>query len=186
MAGKVSETDVKGAGSYPRAITSGPDGAIWFTQSKEIGRLTMDGKLVLYALPASSDTGLGICAGPDGNLWISVVNHIYGDWIGRMTPAGKVTKFAFQDDPTPMGITAGPDGSLWFTENSKSRIGKISVTGQLIEYKLPHDGSYPADIVTGPDGNLWFTEEGRDTIGRITPEGKITEFPIPGGIGEES
>src|SRR3954453_20804550 len=42
-------------------------------------------------------------------------------------------------------IVKGPDGNLWFTENAAtaSKIGKITPTGQITEYKTPTSGSAP-------------------------------------------
>ncbi len=76
MAGAVTETEVKGKGWSPAGITSGPDGAIWFAQYREIGRLTVRGDLSLYALPGGDDGAQDICVGSDGNLWFTV-SHGY-------------------------------------------------------------------------------------------------------------
>jgi len=82
------------------------------------------------------------------------------------------------------GITAGPDGNIWFTEYSGSRIGRITPTGVVTEFKLSAL-QYPTSITAGPDGNLWFIESGYNgwnpNIGRITPTGVVTEFSLGGG-----
>ena len=53
---------------------------------------------------------------------------------------------------TPVGIAAGPDDNVWFTEADGNRIGKITPSGRVSEYKglTPH--SVPNAIVAGPDG----------------------------------
>jgi streptogramin lyase len=126
--------------------------------------------------PAGSATS-GIAAGPDGNLWFTEFN---GNTIGRITPAGEITRFPV---PTgggePDGIAAGPDGNLWFAEYGGDKIGRISLAGQITEYSVATADSDPSGIAIGPDGNLWFTEPGGDKVGRITPAGQITEYPIP-------
>ena len=55
-----------------------------------------------------------IVAGPDGNLWFTE----WGDRIGRITPAGRVTEFSrgISRGSAPEGIADGPDGNLWYTE----------------------------------------------------------------------
>jgi streptogramin lyase len=79
----------------------------------------------------------------------------------------------------PVYITAGPDGNLWFTEINGNRIGRITTTGVVTEFVLPHPDSGPEGIAVGPDGALWFTEADVSRIGRITTGGAITEFPTP-------
>src|SRR4029453_18259009 len=53
-----------------------------------------------------------ITAGPDGNLWFT---ELFGNRIGRITPAGVVTELSagITAAAAPFGITAGPDGNLW-------------------------------------------------------------------------
>jgi streptogramin lyase len=76
-------------------------------------------------------------------------------------------------------ITAGPDGNLWFTEVDGNRIGKITPSGVITEFPLPHADSVPHGIAAGPDGNLWFAEERGNRIGRISTAGEIVEFALP-------
>lgn len=177
------------AGSRPEAITTGPDGNLWFTvmgPAQAIGRITPAGAITTYPLPYS-DFGSqmwGIAAGPDGNVWFT---HTFGgNGIGRITPAGVITQFPVTND-APVGIAAGPDGNMWFTANSA--IGKISMTGAITNYPLPVPGYYHFSgqgIAAGPDGNMWFTEAYPSAIGRITLDGVITEFPLQGYGGPNS
>src|ERR1700675_678123 len=54
-------------GSKPNYITTGPDGALWFTDAgtNKIGRITTSGQVTEYGLGLTSDAGLvGIAAGP--------------------------------------------------------------------------------------------------------------------------
>jgi len=75
-----------------------------------------------------------------------------------------VTEFSV--GTTPQGITAGPDGNLWFTEFNVDKIGRITPTGTLTEFRTGiTPGAHPAVITLGPDGNLWFTENGTSSIG---------------------
>ena len=86
-------------GAAIRAIASGPDGNLWFTElfGNRIGRITPDGKVTEFPLitphsyPAGITTGPNsIVAGPDGNLWFT---ETFGGKIGRITPAGVITEF---------------------------------------------------------------------------------------------
>jgi streptogramin lyase len=174
------------------AITTGPDGNLWFLASDQqqpagteiIGRINPAGNALSEFSPPTSQTRLGgITAGPDGNLWFTEED---ANQIGRITPAGAVTEFPVPSASSlPLGIAPGPDGELWFTENAGNRIGRISpATGAITEFAMPSAQSLPQSITAGPDGNLWFTEAGANIfqIGRINPAtGSISEFLVPPG-----
>src|SRR6266436_741926 len=68
-AGKVTEFGIPTNNSQPAGITLGPDGNLWFTESRadQIGKITPNGSITEYPLP--SGVASGIAAGPDGNLW---------------------------------------------------------------------------------------------------------------------
>jgi streptogramin lyase len=169
----------------PRAITTGPDGNLWFTagdfyRPTAIGRVTTSG---VYTTFDAELPGNGIAAGSDGNLWTAMINV-----VGRTTTGGISTAFAVTADSVLEGIAAGADGNLWFTDLNTGdipidrrydHIGRITIAGVITEFALPAIGSYPMGIAAGPDGNVWFTEWVGNKIGRITPAGQITEFPIP-------
>ena len=117
-------------------ITAGPDGALWFTNSLSIGRITTTGQVTNY-----TGTGIdgpdGITAGPDGALWFT---NNAGNSIGRITTAGHVTIYTGTGISAPDGITAGPDGALWFNEADANKIGRITTSGVTTEYSLGSNG----------------------------------------------
>ncbi len=189
----ITEFPIPTASSAPVGITSGPDGALWFTESSyagnNIGRITTSGRVTEFPLvPVNSGPPSGgITAGPDGALWFTE----YGA-IGRITTSGQVTQFPV---PTAVccqslfGITTGPDGALWFTSSAinnapNSSIGRITTSGQVTDFSLPAADQRPTDITTGSDGALWFTEG--SGIGRLTTSGGVTDFPLPAGGGPVS
>ena len=62
-------TDPAGDVSEPEDITTGPDGALWFTNfaNGRIGRITIAGDVTTFADPAGNvDLPDGITTGPDG------------------------------------------------------------------------------------------------------------------------
>jgi virginiamycin B lyase len=190
-----------GAQAYlPTSITSGPDGALWFTTNSDnlVGRMTPAGVTTLYPVPSKWNGTWGnggITSGSDGALWF-VANS--GVDIGRITTSGSVSTF-----PLPSGIggataiTSGPDGALWFTLYNNfgpNAIGRLTVSGQMTIFTDPSFGSGDwnsgdhrdlVDITSGSDGALWFTSEyasnvrGGDSIGRISTLGVVTQYPIP-------
>src|SRR4249919_1758919 len=68
-------------------ITKGPDGAVWFGESRtaKIGRVAPDGSITEFPTAGGSPP-YQLATGPDGNIWF-----VDGGSIGRMTPAGQVT-----------------------------------------------------------------------------------------------
>jgi len=53
----------------PQGITAGPDGALWFTKDRGIGRITTAGVITEY--PTVNTAPTQITAGPDGELWFT-------------------------------------------------------------------------------------------------------------------
>src|SRR5580692_1317308 len=90
-AGKVGRITPKGVitefapprpNSGPGDITMGPDGALWFvelsggmdgvhTDGNRVGRISYEGKVTEYPMPAASASPINIAVGPDRNLWYS-------------------------------------------------------------------------------------------------------------------
>ena len=64
---------VKPADAGLLEITSGPDGALWFTEqiASQIGRITTGGKLPYYKTPSAHAQPSGITTGPDKTLWFT-------------------------------------------------------------------------------------------------------------------
>jgi streptogramin lyase len=155
-------------------IATGPDGALWITDSYnyQILRMTTNGTYTGYAL--NGTTPLGIVSGPDNALWFTALNSS-GSEIGRITTDFKTTYYPATGGA--LGITVGPDKALWFTEYYGNGIGRITTDGKVTEFtKGISGGAYPDSIAAGPDGALWFTEYQGDRIGRITTSGKVTEY----------
>src|SRR5258706_66758 len=62
--------DATWSSSGAGAIIAGPDGDLWFVAgTAQVGRMTIDGALETFPLPAPTDTADAIVVGPDGNLW---------------------------------------------------------------------------------------------------------------------
>jgi len=163
------------------AITLGPDGNLWFTETfaAKVGRITPAGVITEFALPPSSGP-LDITAGPDGNLWYT---DTFQYEIGKLTTAGVVTEYPVPSHTFPFFITAGPDGNLWFTEGGP-RVAKITPGGTITEYSTGNASS-TSGIAVGADGNLWFGESSLDRLGTITTAGVVSSHYIRGSHPEE-
>ena len=91
-----------------------------------------------------------------------------------------INEYAQPSGSKPSQITSGPDGNLWFTDESTSKLGRLTTAGAVTEYSLP-SGSVPKGITSGSDGKLWFVDEGTDKIGKATTAGAVTEYSLPAG-----
>ena len=157
------------------SVTTGPDGALWLTESGSDTIARVDP--VSGSVEEHSVTGAKpdeITAGPDGNLWFLSREQ---DTIGRITPQWAYTEFDLPSGGLGLtDIVAGPDGNLWFTETSKDTIGRITPHGSVDEFSTSAlDGKGPRSIAAGADGNLYFTERSGTAIGQVTPSGTVTQ-----------
>ena len=191
--GVVKSFKIPTANSSPQYIVAGPDKALWFTEfaGQHIGRIPMTAtsakQIHEYFVP-QPNPGLytgnganpnGIALGSDGNLYFTDNG---GGAIGRITPAGKVTAYNTNEQPSFGGnIERGPNDTLWFTEGGGSppfNAGRVSTSGtpSVTEYNLPNSAH---SFAAGSDGGVWIVENG-NKIARMDTSGHITnEYPIP-------
>jgi streptogramin lyase len=163
------------ANSQGLAITSGPDGNLWYTvggTTNAIVKMTTAGVATAF-LPGTtpnltSDAAYtGITSGPDHNLWFTENTN---KKIGRITPAGVVTEFATTGGICPQRIIAGPagDGGLWFTSSCTASIGHIATTGAVTSFALAGGGASYRGIMLSRDGHLYVTDLAQPAIGQVT------------------
>jgi virginiamycin B lyase len=168
-------------GGTPAGITTGPDGAVWFTEytGNRIGRITTGGSITEFPTTTLDSNCRSIITGPDGALWFTEEG---GSKIGRLlptaTPGTHPTEFPVPGRPSH--ITTGPDGALWFTtdDSGKGKVGRLTTAGELTnEFPLPGPSN---GITTGPDRALWIANDSH--IFKMTAEGVaglITRFQPP-------
>jgi streptogramin lyase len=168
LPGPIQEFPIPTAASKPTGITSGPDGAVWFTETEanKIGRITSTGSITEFDIPTAISQPTAITTGPDGNLWFteSAVNA-----IGQLTPSGSFTQFTIlTPNSEPAGITSELDGNLWFTERATSKIAKITPSGTITEFSTLFASDAPAGIAPGPLGggeSVWFVGTSGNHVG---------------------
>ncbi len=195
----ISEYPIPTTNCYPREITTGPDGNIYFTEfgANKLGRINPTTHAITeFSIPADSQPW-GIVTGPDGNLWFAERggNSTTGSAIDSFNP----TTHVFSSYATylgngnylgvgPTGLTTGIDGNLWFTTYDGA-VGSINPTTHVIqEYPIPTSGATSYDIATGPDGNLWFTmpsanpgSEGQQVVSFNPNTQAFYPIAVPGG-----
>jgi virginiamycin B lyase len=149
--------------------------------------------LLLWTQPAAAASSItefhvsnvgvpqGITAGPDGALWLTLLNDVGGsttNQIGRLTTQGVLTTFTVPKASYIWDITTGPDGNLYFTDGA-SRVWRVTTTGHFTAFPFTDStNGYPWQITKGPDGNLWFTDRA-GLIVKMTTAGKFTTFNVP-------
>jgi virginiamycin B lyase len=121
---------------YPGDITSGPDGALWFTDSTTaaIGRITTSGSISSFKLSKVNPTDL--TTGSDGALWFTNLNSLSSTsgLVGRLTTSGTATYYPIPnyvnepldgryENDVAFEIKGGSDGAIYFVEYNK--IGRI-------------------------------------------------------------
>jgi streptogramin lyase len=175
--GTIVEYSVPTANAGPFAITQGPDGNMWFTESNtntnKVAKITPAGVITEYQLSTANAFPGNIVSGPDGNLWyVDEANH-----LGSVTTGGTVTLYAAAD---PSGLAVGPDNNLWVAEFNGQKVDVYSTAGTLLHSYA--SGTNPVNlqleqITAGPDGNMWFdTFSGQNVVKMITGTGATTAF----------
>lgn len=173
-----------GLGVHASALTTGPDGNLWFGGTAvswgadSVGRIAPAGEVTEIALPARSQGQLGVAGAASGPGGLYFTESAIGK-IAKVTLDGQVTEFALPNPGSrPGAIVLGSDGALWFTEEAANAIGRITEGGVVTEFPLP-PGSGPAGIAAGPDGALWIAAKAGDSILRLTTGGDLSSHPLP-------
>lgn len=147
----------------------------------KIAEVNLEGRIThAYRIPVPAQPH-GIAIADDGAVWWT---GKYGGNIGRLNPrTGRMKVFPLPDRYSqPIYIKQGC-GAMYFTESTHSRIGSITNSGTIKEYRTPTDpppaGSVPIAVAIR-NCQVWFTEAAGHRFGVLDPStGKITEYPTP-------
>jgi streptogramin lyase len=135
--GAVTEYKLPGLGRWPNAVTTAPDGSVWFAEQEVPGVAHLfpnNGTLVEYAwtgytlpklpdcIPNVSSFGIALW---NGRVWAA--DEFGNRMIGlNPTDGSTVTVDTAGKAPFPYWLAVGPDGNLWFTsDNAPARLGRI-------------------------------------------------------------
>jgi virginiamycin B lyase len=186
-AAPITEFPTGNATPAPDGLVDGGDGNLWFIDTNAIGRISGDGTVKEFPLPAPLPGGANLHAvvpGANGVMWFDVNGT--AQEIGKLTPDGTITTFAPGTNGLNLGLvpgemTTGPGGTVWFTDsnNALPAIGRITPAGVIREFPYPNAMPNFESITPGNDGNIWVTDRGQTpAIAKITPDGTITPFTI--------
>jgi streptogramin lyase len=166
--------------SRESAITASADGLVWFTEADtpRIAQIASDGVISETRIPGADGFG-GLASGTNGTVW---VGDGLNKSIDRISTDGSIAKYS-TGEYLPGPLAVGPDGAIWFAEESRNKIGRMSLgrtaaDRKITEFSIPTQSSYPKGIAIAPDGTFWFTETGG--LGRIA-KGNLTELHLPMG-----
>jgi virginiamycin B lyase len=190
--GLISTTPVEAGTALGSDITTGKDGAMWFSMSgvSAVGRIdvqTRDIEVIPLPTPLATTSLLTqiIQPGPGNTLVIS---------LGAANKIATIDVFTREIKeytiPTPaslpQGVTTDHLGNIWFTESAGQKFGRINVaTGQIKEWSiltlrglsgawlsLGNPLPFPGPIRVGSDGKIYFAEGGFEAgnkIGQFDP-----------------
>jgi virginiamycin B lyase len=97
------------AGAIPEGITVGTDGALWFCDRTNIGRITTTGTVTEYPLPNGGTNARGIATGVDGNMYFSASVA-----VGKVSTAGAIALYsAGGNGDRGDSLASGPNGDLF-------------------------------------------------------------------------
>lgn len=157
------------------------------SQPGKIARITPSGQMTEFPVTAPQATLLPVLVRNGDNLWFITVTFTgtapcptassttsYGGTcqlvqthIGRISPDGTVSLFAVPTPSIVLGLFAGPDGNLYYVGQrppsqkgapGNNRLGRVSPSGQIVEYQLRTDQDSAFAILAGSGDTLWLTE----------------------------
>jgi virginiamycin B lyase len=160
----------------------GPDGAMYVTENNGvtgwIARIAKSGSVwtLTNEFPVAAPP-FAITNGPDNALWIAdVAGNVY-----RMTTNGMITATYALSPGAGVAIHTLPDGALWVAEYNANKIARVTTTGTINEFTIPHTNTNPYDVAAGSDG-IYFSEQNANIIGRLNfPVSCTASASLPAG-----
>jgi streptogramin lyase len=178
--GAVTEYKLPGVDRWPNAVTTAPDGSVWFAEQEVPGVAHFfpnNGTVVEYAwpgyqtpkspacLPQPNSSGIALW---NGRVWAS---DQYGHSIVGINPidgtAVSINTTGKAD--IPYWLAVGPDGSLWYTSvNTPAKLGRVNL-GMTVDTislaGLGHDEPIQLDFVNSSFALLsTINESGNKTV----------------------
>jgi virginiamycin B lyase len=165
----------------PFSVVLGPDGELWIAEkdANAIARMTKEGAVVEYPVPALPGGPIGLVLGPDGNIWFTEES---GGSIGRVTMKGDITLYLLPDRATGVGrIVLGPDGAMWFAQYSGGTIGRVAPDGTVRLFPLPDANGGPNGLIF-VNNSLYVTESTANAVVRFELDGRSSHVATTGAF----
>lgn len=188
---QATEIPIPSGSAVSNGMVVGSDGAIWFSESRGIGRVTTGGSITEFPF---TNTLMGpgpLALGSGGNVWFDGASDNVAppaippsnSAVGFITPGGAITSYSINTMGYPLGsIIKGPDGNTWVGYINDS-LAKITPSGAITTY-APTYGSglniRVTDLTTAPDGNIWIVDGGIEQVYRyVIATNTITAYQTP-------
>src|SRR5262249_42907651 len=143
----------------PSGITTGPDGALWFVNNNNIGRITTAGVITEFAIPTVNSGPIAIKMGPDGALWFT---ELQTGKIGRLALT-TVNSHDFNADGKSDVAVADGSGNrgVWLMNGAQVTPAGVGAgpAGWFIVGQRDFDGDGRADLLwrdTSGSVGIWF------------------------------
>lgn len=147
------------SGSY---LTEGPDGKVWFVDrcTNKIGKISRTGSIKEYSIPLTSTSfPYGIVAGPDSNLWFTVIGLTADARIGKITTSGVATEYESSELGQPEQIVSGPDGDLYAADYGANTLVQVTTSGTITTYRTNFVDGSALTLASGPSGQIWIADD---------------------------
>ena len=106
---------------------------------------------------SSGDGPHGLCAGPDGALWVTLV--FASGRVGRIDPVGRIDVIDLADRSSrPHAVVVDPDGGCWVTLWGSHQVAHVA-TDRTIELSTCRRTANRTVWLFGPDDGLWVALE---------------------------
>ena len=190
--GAVTEWPLPSRGRWPDAITTAPDGSIWFAEEGVPGMAHLypgNGTLVEYAWPGYATPKTPQCSYEASSSGIALWEERvwapdqYRNVILGLDPSdGSVVKVnTTSSAPYPYWLAVGPDGNLWFTsDNYPGVLGRIYPNLTLSTVHLNgivgHDEPIELDMVNSSLALLSALDLSENSNGECVCSGHIYSF----------
>jgi hypothetical protein len=163
---------------FPATLTATPSNGAPFANTA----VNVVAVLSELANSTSGATLVGICLGPDHNIWI--VENNPSNSGAQITPSGTFTNFNLFIG-TLTGVSSGPvapfnnvlpsETDVWY--GTTNGIGVVST--DLEDFTVNSATGGISALTEGPDGNVWFTRTAAGLVGRMLGDGSFTNFASP-------
>lgn len=110
----------------PLAITTGPDGNLWFTRfGAQVGSIDTSGTITLYPTDNANCVPVTITVGSDGKLWYACYNLSMLGATDPADPNNPESHTLYALDSKPTGVVSGPGDAIWFVEEAARNVGYL-------------------------------------------------------------